>query len=453
MAGPDDAPTTNGPAAASGAGANARLSKGELVVLNVGGKLFTTTRTTLTHHPHCMLAGMFRGDIAATHLTDAEGHPFHFPSILAFLRDSAIPPLPESRRERQELAAEAAYYSLAELVEALQAEEEYCAAAEAAEEERLEAERYMACERAAVLKDASNKLAAAEAALEAADAALNSLKERVAEARRLCREAWEAHARAVAERRPREQVVALAEAVQRAQHSIDELATQLQVEGGEGEGARLARHQAQAAVDEGWAFKLAALGMQAVEVHQPGAARADDWPGDAAGPALWEQAQQNPGLARVAEAACGLWRERQAALEARRRDMQRLWEAARQGDALAGRLLAERQAQEQAEAAQAGQNDRALGQIARVLREGRQRAAAAMAAGPAAPDPRRPAAMQADEVRRAACAEEARLRHWEQERAALQAQEAQAQAMMAALQSPEAEQAPEQEDVAGGMAE
>ncbi len=37
----------------------------DIVKLNVGGRLFVTTRTTLTTFPHSMLAGMFRGDLPA----------------------------------------------------------------------------------------------------------------------------------------------------------------------------------------------------------------------------------------------------------------------------------------------------------------------------------------------------------------------------------------------------
>ena len=36
-----------------------KMSEGEVVTLNVGGRLFTTTRTTLTSEPHSVLGRMF----------------------------------------------------------------------------------------------------------------------------------------------------------------------------------------------------------------------------------------------------------------------------------------------------------------------------------------------------------------------------------------------------------
>ncbi|KAL4458267.1 hypothetical protein ABPG75_013132 [Micractinium tetrahymenae] len=98
-------------------------SANELITLNVGGRLFHTTRATLTKHPDSMLAAMFRGDMQAG-LRDAQGHPFldrdptHFPTLLAYLRDSRIPPLPHGQLELQELRAEAEYFSMTELAAA-----------------------------------------------------------------------------------------------------------------------------------------------------------------------------------------------------------------------------------------------------------------------------------------------------------------------------------------------
>jgi len=87
------------------------------VKLNVGGSLHYTTIGTLTKHDN-MLRAMFSGRMEV--LTDSDGWILidrsgkHFGSILNFLRDSAVP-LPETRREIQELLAEAKYYCIDEL--------------------------------------------------------------------------------------------------------------------------------------------------------------------------------------------------------------------------------------------------------------------------------------------------------------------------------------------------
>lgn len=108
------------------------------VKLNVGGALYYTTMQTLTKQD-TMLKAMFSGRMEV--LTDSEGEPCmyisntvtgcvvhsltygfwfigwilidrcgkHFGTILNYLRDGAVP-LPESRRETEELLAEAKYY-------------------------------------------------------------------------------------------------------------------------------------------------------------------------------------------------------------------------------------------------------------------------------------------------------------------------------------------------------
>lgn len=108
------------------------------VKLNVGGALYYTTMQTLTKQD-TMLKAMFSGRMEV--LTDSEGDPCldaffalqqllswiltslpifkgwilidrcgkHFGTILNYLRDGAVP-LPDSRRETEELLAEAKYY-------------------------------------------------------------------------------------------------------------------------------------------------------------------------------------------------------------------------------------------------------------------------------------------------------------------------------------------------------
>nr|XP_033810686.1 BTB/POZ domain-containing adapter for CUL3-mediated RhoA degradation protein 3 isoform X6 [Geotrypetes seraphini] len=93
------------------------------VKLNVGGALYYTTMQTLTKQD-TMLKAMFSGRMEV--LTDSEGWILidrcgkHFGTILNYLRDGAVP-LPESRREIEELLAEAKYYLVQGLVDECQA--------------------------------------------------------------------------------------------------------------------------------------------------------------------------------------------------------------------------------------------------------------------------------------------------------------------------------------------
>uniref|UniRef100_A0A4W5Q6S9 Potassium channel tetramerization domain containing 10 n=1 Tax=Hucho hucho TaxID=62062 RepID=A0A4W5Q6S9_9TELE len=89
------------------------------VKLNVGGVLYYTTMQTLTKQD-TMLKAMFSGRMEV--LTDSEGWILidrcgkHFGTILNYLRDGAVP-LPEIRREVEELLAEAKYYLVQELAD------------------------------------------------------------------------------------------------------------------------------------------------------------------------------------------------------------------------------------------------------------------------------------------------------------------------------------------------
>ncbi|KAL0193818.1 hypothetical protein M9458_012114, partial [Cirrhinus mrigala] len=93
------------------------------VKLNVGGALYYTTMQTLTKQD-TMLKAMFSGRMEV--LTDSEGWILidrcgkHFGTILNYLRDGVVP-LPESRRETEELLAEAKYYLVQGLVDECQA--------------------------------------------------------------------------------------------------------------------------------------------------------------------------------------------------------------------------------------------------------------------------------------------------------------------------------------------
>ncbi|CAJ0940979.1 unnamed protein product [Ranitomeya imitator] len=93
------------------------------VKLNVGGALYYTTMQTLTKQD-TMLKAMFSGRMEV--LTDSEGWILidrcgkHFGTILNYLRDGAVP-LPETRREIEELLAEAKYYLVQGLADECQA--------------------------------------------------------------------------------------------------------------------------------------------------------------------------------------------------------------------------------------------------------------------------------------------------------------------------------------------
>ncbi|KAL4430851.1 hypothetical protein ABPG75_006107 [Micractinium tetrahymenae] len=101
----------------------------EVLTVNVGGTLFTTTRTTLKMRPG-MLANMFGGGMGPG-LTDEEGHPFinrspkHFSRILDYLRTGRVV-LPLSLVELEELLAEAEFYALDQLAKRTQQALEDC---------------------------------------------------------------------------------------------------------------------------------------------------------------------------------------------------------------------------------------------------------------------------------------------------------------------------------------
>lgn len=93
----------------------------DIITLNVGGKRYTTSLTTLTKIKDSMLGRMFNPDNLSllkrlddgSVFIDRDGKIFRY--ILEYLRDGEIPNIKESDRKR--LAREANYYGLDGLVE------------------------------------------------------------------------------------------------------------------------------------------------------------------------------------------------------------------------------------------------------------------------------------------------------------------------------------------------
>lgn len=94
----------------------AQQQEDEIVTLNVGGCLYTTTKDTLVKGDH-MLSRMFSGKYK---LKCLDGHPFidrdgkHFRYILNYLRSSRLV-VPKDRMLLEELLVEADYYGMKDL--------------------------------------------------------------------------------------------------------------------------------------------------------------------------------------------------------------------------------------------------------------------------------------------------------------------------------------------------
>ncbi|KQK83668.1 BTB/POZ domain-containing protein KCTD21 [Amazona aestiva] len=98
----------------------------EPITLNVGGKLYTTSLSTLTSFPDSMLGAMFSGKIPTK--KDSQGNCFIdrdgkiFRYILNFLRTSHLD-LPEDFQEMGLLRREVDFYQIQPLIEVLQEKE------------------------------------------------------------------------------------------------------------------------------------------------------------------------------------------------------------------------------------------------------------------------------------------------------------------------------------------
>ena len=100
----------------------------KIVKLNVGGQYFTTSRQTLTRDPNSMLAAMFSGRHKQE--TTGDGSFFidrdgtHFRFILNYLRDGELI-LPEGATFLKELEAEAKFYQLQGILDAVKPKEPF----------------------------------------------------------------------------------------------------------------------------------------------------------------------------------------------------------------------------------------------------------------------------------------------------------------------------------------
>ena len=95
----------------------------EIIGLNVGGYIYTTSRSTLTRYPDSMLGNMFSDrlpsakDSQGNVIIDRDGQVFRH--ILNFLRTSELV-LPDDYKEFAILSKEADFYQIKELIMAIQ---------------------------------------------------------------------------------------------------------------------------------------------------------------------------------------------------------------------------------------------------------------------------------------------------------------------------------------------
>ena len=105
---------------------NVQLKSTKQIKLDVGGYKFSTTLTTMTADPDCMLAAMFSGRFIVEKneegyvFIDRDGQFFHY--ILNWLRNGTLPPI-EDQLEREYLLVESKYYQITSLNEYLLAQD------------------------------------------------------------------------------------------------------------------------------------------------------------------------------------------------------------------------------------------------------------------------------------------------------------------------------------------
>jgi len=115
---------------------NVQLKSSKQIKLDVGGYKFSTTLTTLTADPDCMLAAMFSGRFMVEKnedgcvFIDRDGTYFYY--ILNWLRNGTLPPI-DSHLEREYLLVESKYYQITSLNEYLLAQDPHTQISDPAE--------------------------------------------------------------------------------------------------------------------------------------------------------------------------------------------------------------------------------------------------------------------------------------------------------------------------------
>ena len=101
------------------------MSTDEVVTINVGGVVYTTTRSTLSKHADSMLGAMFNGQFVPTacdqqgnYFIDRDGYMFRH--VLNFLRTGRLC-LPQGFKDYDLLEAEADFYQIPQLISQIQA--------------------------------------------------------------------------------------------------------------------------------------------------------------------------------------------------------------------------------------------------------------------------------------------------------------------------------------------
>ncbi|XP_072018418.1 uncharacterized protein [Amphiura filiformis] len=99
-----------------------KLTMADIITLNVGGHIYTTTKSTLTRYPDSMLGCMFGGTLPSS--VDKDGNYFIdrdgtvFRQMLNFLRTSRLV-LPKNFTEYEQLGVEADFYQIPDLIDAV----------------------------------------------------------------------------------------------------------------------------------------------------------------------------------------------------------------------------------------------------------------------------------------------------------------------------------------------
>ena len=100
------------------------MASDEVLSINVGGVVYTTTRSTLAKYPDSMLGTMFNGKYVPTncdnqgnYFIDRDGYMFRH--VLNFLRSGRLC-LPQGFKDFDLLEAEADFYQIAPMISAIQ---------------------------------------------------------------------------------------------------------------------------------------------------------------------------------------------------------------------------------------------------------------------------------------------------------------------------------------------